>query len=160
MKLTNTQQARLELALMRGSVVSCDEDAVDLVEATRYLLSATQGIHHQTEEEMTETAKEAVAGIHKYDKEDTHNKVKFITIGRIEDMLVITYVLDTGDEYSPCNFLDPRELVGKKDRSTDPDGNVCYWFSYAYNVTEPFCSELGDSFFRMNTATQEVYRVS
>lgn len=157
-KLTSTQRTRLELALM-GWVVSCDEDAVDIVEATRYLLSATQGIHKKTEEEMTEAAKEAVKGIHKYEDEDNHNKVRFIAIGSQDDMLLVTYILDTGDDYSPCHFSDPKELVNHKERSV-ADGKVCYWFSYVYNVSVPEFSELGDCFFRMNTATKQVYKVS
>lgn len=157
-KLTNAQMATLEIALM-GAVVSCDETEVDLVSATRYILSAVNGKYNFTEDELTEKAEDAVKRIHKYDSEDEKTVVRFISVNTsvLDDSIHITYILDTGDEYSPCNFKAVKKLVEDPSREA---GGAYYWFSYVYNVTCPEFSEVGDTFYAKDPVRNWVQRVS
>lgn len=126
--MTNEQKARCEKALMGYVVPVVNEELESLIEYSLKVIHCNEEDYDAKKE-----AKEVMYRIFEYDSNKTY-KVKWFTINKVvEDFIHLCFVIESPDKENPYWEV--------PDNLNDLAGNE--YFSYVWNDTVPWFSELG-----------------
>lgn len=134
-----------ELMLM-GNVIPVKNEEVQL--CTEYLL----GVMHCDREDYDakKEAEEVMRLLYQYDSDHNYNVRYMVCNTLMTDFRVITYLIEAPDEeLAECEWRLPDQV---KDLANTEQ------FSYVYNVDAPELSELGYTFYAMDSY-HKIYRV-
>lgn len=128
-KVKQEMETRCELA-MTGKVVEIRSND-EVQPMTQYIVTTLKG--EEQADKLVDILENAINRYHE-------NKVKYLVCNRVQGMLCITYLLDSGvdkddENYYPAPF------------SEDYGSGYPCAFCYVFNLDSDWCSEFGDCFF-------------